>query len=193
MINWLKKGIRQPMNRAIGRTAVTTVAVLLFSCAIGKPPRWDYGSAGRPAEYKRYPRNIAVDYVTRFRRLAYRKVDHPIKDFLTDEQRQWVGKNGQPEYRRRVFRSREGERVDEWLYLKKNKLVQFVQGHIVYQGEATELERTMLRLGYPQIVTVGQVEPGVERLTFVYKRPLDLEREVFSFANGRLVFRQTQR
>jgi len=181
------------MSRAITRAAVMAVAVLLFSCAIGKPPRWDYGVLGRPAEYKRYPRNIAVDYMSRFRRLAYRKVEHPIKDFLTDEQRQWVGKNGQPEYRRRVFRSREGERVDEWVYLKKNKLVQFVQGHVVYQGEVTDLEVTMIRLGYPRNVMMGQVEPGMERLTFIYSRPIDLEREVFSFSNGKLVYRQTQR
>jgi len=83
--------------------------------------------------------------------------------------------------------------VEEWLRLTSNRLVQFVKGRVVYEGEVTDLERTMVTYGYPRSCLVGQSEPGVERWTFIYSRPFDLEREVFSFANGKLVYRQTQR
>ena len=83
--------------------------------------------------------------------------------------------------------------MEEWLRLTSNRLVQFVKGRVVYEGEVTDLERTMVTYGYPRSCLVGQSEPGVERWTFIYSRPFDLEREVFSFANGKLVYRQTQR
>jgi len=173
--------------------AVAALTVFLLSCATGTSPRWRYDSAGEARQYKRYPRNIAVDYFSRFRRVAYVKVNEPLEAFLSEEQRQWISQYGQPEYRRRPFRSREGEKVEEWVSLAHNKLTQFVGGGVVYAGEVTDMERTMIRLGYPRGCLISQAEPEIERLTFIYSRPFDLEREVFSFSNGKLVFRQTQR
>jgi len=182
------------MSRTIGKAAATlALVVFVLACASGKAPRWNYDTEGRPSQYKRYPRNIQVDYASKFRRVAYKKVTRPIESFLTDEQRQWVGKHSQPDYRRRSFWSRESERVDEWIYLTQNILVQFVQGHVAYEGEVTDVERIMITHGYPRGCIIGQSEPGTEQWTFVYSRPFDLEREVYSFANGKLLFRQTLR
>jgi len=168
-------------------------AAFLLACAPGTAPRWRYDESGTPRQYKRYARNIAVDYFSRFRRTAYEKVEKPLGEFLSDEQRRWISEHGQPDYRRRPFRSRNGEKVDEWIYLAQNKLVQFVNGHVVYEGPVTDMERIMIRLGYPSGVVLGQSEPGIERMTFIYNRPFDLEHEVYSFANGKLIFRQVQR
>lgn len=173
--------------------AVAALAVFLFSCAAGTPPRWRYDADGQPRQYKRYAKHMAVDYFSRFRRVAYVKVNQPLEAFLSEEQRQWISHYGQPDYRRRPFRSREGEKVEEWIYLAHNKLVQFVQDRLVYEGEVTDLERTMIRFGYPQGCLIGQTEPGIERLTLIYSRPFDLERKVFSFSDGKLIVRQTQR
>lgn len=182
------------MTRTEGRLGVLlVVAAFGCACATGSPPRWRYDADGQPQQYKRYPRHIAVDYFSRFRRTAYVKVEQPLERFLSDEQRAWISDNGQPDYCRRPFRSRLKERVEEWIYLPQNKLVQFVQGHVVYEGEVTDLERVMIRYGYPRGAIVGQMEPTLERFTFVYSRPLDLEREVFSFSDGKIIFRQTQR
>ena len=182
------------MSRSTGRLgALLVLAATAFACAAGSPPRWRYDAEGKPVQYKRYPRHIAVDYFTRFRRTAYVKVEQPLERLLSDEQRRWISDNGQPDYCRRPFRSRLGERVEEWVYLTKNKLVQFVRGRVVFEGDVTDLEQTMIRYGYPRGAIIGQAEPGVERFTFVYGRPFDLEREVFSFADGKLLFSQTQR
>ena len=193
MTNRQEEGISAVMNRAARLICAATTAAFLAACAPGFAPRWRYDREGQPAYYKRYPRNIAVDYFTRFRRAAYFKVTKPIEDFLTDEQRLWVSRNGQPEYRRRRFLSREGEWVDEWVNVSQNKMVQFTRGRVVYEGDVTDLEKTMITYGYPRGVLVQQAEPEVEFWTFVYSRPFDLERELFCFANGKLVYRQTQR
>ena len=167
--------------------------VLLFSCAPGTPPRWHYDPVGQSHQYKRYAQHMAVDYFSRFRRVAYVQVSRPLEEFLSEEQREWISRNGQPDYRRRPFRSRQGEKVDEWVYLAQNRLVQFVRGGVVYEGEVTDMEQTMIRLGYPRACIVSQTEPEIERLTFIYSRPFDLERRLFSFSNGKLILRQTQR
>jgi hypothetical protein len=160
---------------------------------MGMAPRWRYDQSGQPKAYKRYARNFAVDYRTRFRRIAYVKVTEPLAETLSAEQRGVISQHGQPEYVRRPFVSRNDDRVEEWLYLSQNRLVQFVHGRIVYEGEVTDVERTMVRYGYPRRALLQQVEPQIERLTFIYSRPFDREREVFAFANGKLLFRQTQR
>lgn len=182
------------MNTMVGKALMLTVAAAgLFSCAAGTTPRWEYDRAGKPVQYKRYPRHFAVDYFSRFRRVAYVKLTKPLDELVSADQRAWLKKYGQPDYYRRPFGSRAREKVQEWIYLKRNKMVQFVGGHVVYDGEVTDLEKTMLTYGYPRSVLVRQAEPGVERLTFVYSRPFGLEYEVFDFANGQVVFRQTMR
>lgn len=168
------------------------LAVLLVGCA-ATPPRWQYDVGGKRVEQKRYARYFAVDYMTRFVHRAYYKVEKPLPGVLSDDQRQYISRNGQPDYRRRPFRSREGERVEEWAYLAQDKLVQFVKGHVVYEGEVTDMEKTLIRLGYPEGCILGQREPGVEGVTFVYRTPADLQSEIYVFANGKLVFRQVQR
>jgi hypothetical protein len=182
------------MNWTTGRLLVVLMLGVLFvSCRMGMPPRWRYDATGQPKAYKRYARNLAVDYRTRFRRIAYVKVKAPLAENLSAEQRAFISQHGQPEYVRLPFRSRNDDRVEEWLYLSQNRLVQFVHGHVVYEGEVTDVEQTMVRYGYPRRALLLQVEPEIERWTFVYSRPFDREREVFAFANGRLLFRQTQR
>ena len=182
--------MKSVIKAAVGLAALALVA---GACAPGVAPRWNYGGENPPSQYKRYPRNWAVDYFTRFRRVAFVKVTRPLEDFLSDDQRKWISDHGQPDYRQRTFLSRESEWVDAWAYLAKERLVQFVRGRVVYEGPLTDLERTMITYGYPRGVLFTQAEPDTEFVTFVYSRPFDLEREVFAFANGKMLFRQTQR
>ncbi|MCX8037058.1 MAG: hypothetical protein N3D11_08455 [Candidatus Sumerlaeia bacterium] len=169
------------------------ISMLLASCKAGTAPRWTYDSSGQPAVYKRYPRHMAVDYVNRFRRTAYLPVKQPITEYLSDEQRRWISEYGQPDYRRRLFRERNGEKVDEWIYLAQNKVVQFIHGRVVYEGPVTDLEKTLIRLGYPSGCSISQNEPSVERFNLTYGRFFDLEREVISLAGDQIVFRQKMR
>lgn len=185
------------MNRIVLRFgwALLASAVLLLGCAGGMAPRWRYDEQGEPHESKRYPRHLAVDFRTRFLTQAYSPVKprEPIHEFLTEPQREILLEYGQPEYVRRPFTSRLGETVDEWIYLAQNQMFQFVRGRVVYQGEVSDLERTMIRRGYPTEALMWQADPGIERLLLVYGAPWDLRREVYTFANGRLLFSQKTR
>lgn len=173
------------------RLAVLGIAGLMLACS--RAPRWKYDDAGVPHEYKRYAQNLEVNYFTRFRKTAYRPVKKPIDEFLSDEQRQYISDNGQPDYQRYPFKSRLGEEVEEWAYLEKNKLVQFINGRIVYRGQVTDLERVMIRYGYPKVAMIGQLDPKIERFTYVYAKPWDRQRVVYSFANGKIIYYQTLR
>jgi hypothetical protein len=179
--------------KALALAGCVLAVPLLFSCRAGTAPRWRYDDEGKPHEYKRYARNMSVDQFNRYFRRCYYKVKHPLEHFISDDQRDYITAHGQPDYTRKPFRSREDERVEEWLYLAKNRLVQWVKGGQVFEGDVTDMERIMIRLGYPTGILVSQEEPSVERFTFTYDKPLDRQHEVYSFANGQLVFSQTQR
>ena len=94
------------------------------------------------------------------------------------------------DYLRRTFRSARGDLVKEWAYLAQGKIFQFVRRQLVYEGELTDLEKTLIQYGYPNFVFAEQLEHDFKRLTFKYKSIFGLRTQIFSFADGRLCYSQ---
>jgi hypothetical protein len=175
-------------------------------------PKMDYRSDGRAVMVKRYantPHTFApiLDFeVGSMARMKYRANKdglHPVpagrkllrtagKDNLTPDQQRVLAQWGQPDWLRGPFRTTRGDTATEWLYERQNRIFQWVDGELVYQGPVTDVERTMLVHGAPTHVIITYLEPNTRRETFIYRdtfRSMGREK-VFSFSNGRLIFSQ---
>jgi len=170
-------------------------------------PKYDYTDAGQVILIKRHP-NLPTTDICQFVRYRYvenkRGVEHlercqKIKrepdEILSEQQKAVLAAWGQPDYLRGPYKSTRGDMVIEWVYHPLNRLFQFVDRKLVYQGPLTDQERTAITYGAPQEVIVSQVQPNVRRETWIYRPnwyvPYSISRErVFSFANGELVYSQ---
>lgn len=143
-------------RRLSAKPLLLSIALVLGLATAGcvSRPQVIYERDGSISSYKRYERHGERDFIHRFTRRAYRL---PRPDFYgrSDDQRVILEQWGDPDYVRKTFRSFEGERVAEWVYLDKRRVIQFVKHAIVYEGELTDLEQIMLHNGYPdRLVTI---------------------------------------
>jgi hypothetical protein len=103
-----------------------------------------------------------------------------------------LAKWGQPDWLRGPFRTTRGDQATEWLFERQNRIFQWVDGELVYQGPVTDVERTMLVHGAPSQVMITQLEPNIRRETFIYRETFrgSGHERVYSFSNGKLIFSQ---
>lgn len=147
------------LHRLSARHLLLAIALVCGPAMTGcvSRPLVIYERDGSISSYKRYERHGERDFIHRFTRRAYR---HPRPDFYgrSDDQRVILEEWGDPDYVRKSFRSFEGERVAEWVYLDKRRVIQFVKHAMVYEGELTDLEQIMLHNGYPDrlVTTIGE-------------------------------------
>jgi len=151
---------------------------------------FDYMEDGEQVQIKRIAKHQSIDYFHRWRRTAYVKNTGELHWLLSQDQKEIIAEYSQPDYLRRTFRSTRGDRVKEWAYVAQGKIFQFVRRQLVYEGELTDLEKTLIQYGYPNFVFAEQLEPDITRLTFIYESIFGLRRQMFSFANGRLCYSQ---
>jgi len=151
---------------------------------------FDFTEDGEQVQIKRIARHQSIDYFHRWRRTAYVKNTGELHWLLSQDQKEIIAEYSQPDYLRRTFRSTRGDRVKEWAYVAQGKIFQFVRRQLVYEGELTDLEKTLIQYGYPNFVFAEQLESDITRLTFIYESIFGLRRQVFSFANGRLCYSQ---
>jgi hypothetical protein len=163
---------------------------MLVGCAFNTRPMFDYMEDGEQVQIKRIARHQSIDYFHRWRRTAYVKNTGELHWLLSQDQKEIIAEYSQPDYLRRTFRSTRGDRVKEWAYVAQGKIFQFVRRQLVYEGELTDLEKTLIQYGYPKFVFAEQLEPDITRLTFIYESIFGLRRQIFSFANGRLCYSQ---
>jgi hypothetical protein len=125
-------------------------------------------------------------------RPGFRLVRTSERDELTQDQLQVLSKWGQPDWLRGPFRTTRGDQATEWLYDRQNRIFQWVDGQLVYQGPVTDAERTMLVHGAPSQVMITHLEPNIRRETFIYRDTFRTSgrEKVFSFSNGKLIFHQ---
>jgi len=190
------RGIGPPKRRGKAKAAAagasaTLACLLALGCGHIYAPPANYGPEGQALWVKRVPRDFYVDTMKRFDRVAYAPGSTFVAEGLSPEQREVYEARGHPEYVRKPFQSDRGEKVTEWLYLRQNYLVQWVEGRKVFEGQATDTERTLAERGYPAYAWRDVDEQGLNRQTWVYHDEIKPEREVLSFSNGKLVYRKT--
>ena len=174
---------------AIGR-GIGLVVIMLVGCAFNTTLMFDYMEDGEQVQIKRIAKHQGIDYFHRWRRTAYVKNTGELHWLLSQDQKEIIAEYSQPDYLRRTFRSARGDLVKEWAYLAQGKIFQFVRRQLVFEGELTDLEKTLIQYGYPSFVFVEQLESDITRLTFIYENMFGLRRQMFSFANGRLCYSQ---
>lgn len=106
----------------------------------------------------------------------------PIKFIdLSLDQKHIVQLIGIPEYYR-SFPNKSGRRIEEWIYLDQDYLVQFIYGKLVYIGPVDDLEKTLIDLGPPE--DIYSIEfAGMRKDIFKYKSRY----EIYTFQNDKLI------
>lgn len=169
-------------------------------------PKYEYTDEGQAIMIKRYPYNPNLRECDLLR-YKYAENKHGVEhwtrgcklkrepdEILSQQQQAVLTAWGQPDYLRGPYRTTRNETVVEWAYHPLNRLFQWIDGVLVYQGPLTDRERTIITYGAPGEVMVSQVEPNIRRETWIYRpRTLFLtggREQIYSFANGELIYSQ---
>ncbi len=92
--------------------------------------------------------------------------------------------------RRKLFKSREGERIEEWVYRDDLLVAQFLDGRLVYQGPLSDLETLLTIHGYPDRFSRGHIHPDGEMKVFTYLPLFSAKVSLFKLVNDELVLKQ---
>lgn len=178
--------------------------VLVFSgCARG-PKIIDpsKGNALELGEFKRYENNMERDFLHHFSRKAYaeprkRRLPHGelqlmpgTGELMLSDRGQLLEDFGPPTLMRYSFKSREGEKIEEWLYRDSLLVFQFVDGQLVYQGPMSDLETLLIIHGYPDRFSRAQIHPDSEVQVFTYQPLFSTRISIFKLVNDILAFKQ---
>lgn len=174
------------------RVMLAVVVAFLFGtvstgCLSGARPAFDYGPDGTPLQVKRTARIPRYDEPWRMEVVAYDRNRGSVRA-NSPEQAQLLEELGQPDYTRRQYRSTRGDRVTEWAYLEKNRLIQFVHHAVVYDGILSDKDRILIQYGYPDAVFVANDLLGQRRETFIYHERFDSDRRHYSFADDQMIY-----
>lgn len=172
-----------------------------------RPPKYDYTPEGSPIMVKRFPYLKKRDYSPwkKFRYLENMngavammaglqtypggRYCRPLSEQQLKILREW----GEPDYIRGPYKSTRYDFIIEWAYHQSNRLFQFADAKMVYEGPLTDQERTAIIYGAPQETIIVYLEPNIRRETWIY-RPIFItgigHERIFSFANGDLIYRQ---
>lgn len=172
-----------------------------------RPPKFEYTPDGQPIMLKRFPyletrdfspwkkfrylenMNGAVAMMAQLQTYPGGRQCRPMSEQQLKILREW----GEPDYIRGPYKSTRNDFIIEWAYHQGNRLFQFADTRMVYEGPLTDQERTAITYGVPQDTIIDYLEPNIKRETWIYRSYFisGLGRErIFSFANGELVFRQ---
>ncbi|MCX7766259.1 MAG: hypothetical protein N2246_06105, partial [Candidatus Sumerlaeia bacterium] len=81
-----------------------------------------------------------------------------------------------------------GDRVQEWVYWDKQRVVQFVEGQLVWDGMLTDYEKVLILHGRPNKITIGTTEELQSRkVVMEYWRFLGSRYWIFCFVNDRMI------
>ena len=168
-------------------------------------PKFEYTDDGQAIMLKRhpyfqgqtFPNYIRYKFVENKGGIGHvdpcAKLQRRPEEILSEEQRSILREWGQPDYLRGPYKSDRGEHVVEWAYHPLNRIFQFVDRKMVYEGPLTDQDRTMITYGEPKEVQLVILEPNIRRETWIYRPTFIRGHEMlFSFANGKLIVRQQQ-
>jgi len=143
---------------------------------------------GRPSD--RLPTTRASRGAGFYASLPGQVYARPAADFeaaLSDEQRPIVEQYGRPDWVRRPFRSFQAELVNEWIYLDRAQVFQFIGGELIFQGPLTDYEQILLRHGYPDRSIDISEESGRQIDVLVYTGIFLPSLQQYYLANGKIV------
>ncbi len=172
-----------------------------------RPPKFNYTPDGRPVMEKRFAylesrefspwkkfrylenMNGAVAMMAQLQTFPGTRQCRPLSEQQNKILREW----GEPDYIRGPYKSTRNDFIIEWAYHQSNRLFQFADSQMVYEGPLTDQERTAITYGIPQEAIVNYLEPNIKRETWIY-RPYFMSgigrERIFSFSNGELVHHQ---
>lgn len=165
------------------------LGLALAACAHTYPkPALIYNPDGSISQFKRFERFPERDFQHRFVRKAYSAGSESDVELAGEDMQPIVEEWGKPDFVRKPFHALGGELVREWVYLDNRRVFQFVDGHLVFEGELTDLEQLLIRLGYPDAMTTTIGESGIVRQAMVYHGVILPGRlETYNLANGWIV------
>ena len=148
------------------------------------------GDEGEAQMFKRREQEAAVDYFHHFKRTVYVKAEEPLRA-TAPEQGVLLEKAGAPDYvRRKPFKSVQAQTVEERHYLHPPRVVQFVDGQMVFEGPLTDYEQILLRRGYPDRNELLTDEMGGIVDVLIYRKsnpPRGSRMSVFYLVNGTVI------
>ncbi len=183
----------RPFGKAKG-AALFALAIVWLGCnSPARAPLYEYSSDGERLMRKRLAKRLSGNMESKMAldRIAYVEGSTVALDSPSPEQQETLELFGRPEHVRKPFWSTEGDKVDEWLYPRHNLLVQWIQGRKAYEGEITDMERILLRKGYPLQCFSDVDHFGVSRQSWIYRDEIEAKQEIVYFADGRQVFSNT--
>lgn len=193
------RGRREPFSgAATSRSSARGIAILLLplalaltfstGCATRPEPGVRFHRDGSITTYKRYELFPRRDFFHRFLRKAYSPPRESDLELAVRSEARVLEQFGPPDYVRKPFRSLQGERVNEWVYLDHQRIYQFVEGDLVFDGDLTDLEQLLIRHGYPDHSVVTVSDSGLVRNMFHYVNRFGSGRgDIYSLADDWIV------
>ncbi len=180
---------------------MTKFIVILFAVlmplALGcgnqnRKPRYDIGEPLEIQPFKRYGIYNNRDFIRTWKHEAFSPVTEPLRRRLSESQKDILERQGQPDYVRRSFKATTGETVDEWAWWDREVIGQFVQRELVFEGLLTDMDKTLIRYGYPRRSWRQAYEAGgVQRDIWDYQGFLiDTRGAIMTFSEGKLISKQ---
>ena len=175
--------------RLMRGAALLAALAIAAACSRGELRRIaQVDDSGNPIQVKRMDRHPEFDYWYHWSRTAYRHpaaLHFPQPAVQATILEQW----GDPAWVR-TFHSLDNEEVSEWLYPDLDEMFQFVGDSLVYQAPIGDVERVLLRRGFPDMATVmtndGERSVEVYYYTPLFGPPFGVPLEDFHFNNGQL-------
>lgn len=172
-----------------------------------RPPKFDYTPEGDPVMVRRFPYLETRDFSPWKKYRYLENMDGAVKMMavlqtypggkycrpMSEQQLKILREWGEPDYIRGPYKSTRNDFIIEWAYHQGNRVFQFADARMVYEGPLTDMERTAIVYGAPQDSIISYMEPNIKRETWIY-RPYFMSgvgrERIFSFSNGEMIYRQ---
>lgn len=177
------------MIRNVFLIAALTAAAIIAGCGnLNRKPLYNVNEPYTVEPYKRHMKHMEQDFIFRRSSRAYKSLGKPLTKRLSESEQDVLLRHGQPDYIRDGWRSQSGEIVNDWAWWDRGIIVQFVQGEAVFEGPLTDLDRSLIRYGYPRYAKSQITTTDIRRDVLEY-HPLTNANEgrVLTFTGEELV------
>lgn len=167
---------------------ILALVAVLGGCAHNERPLLieRYDSHGEAYLYKRFERQPVQDFWHHWTSAAYMRPTAKAVERVGRDGIGLVEQLGEPDWIRRPFKSIAGLKVDEWIYLSEDRLFQFAEGQLIFEGFVTDYERILLERGYPDKANVISTEDNMRIDVFYYRHMFWAQLDQYHFVNGQI-------
>lgn len=166
---------------------ILLLASTTIACGnLNRTPRYNLGADGMPKTFKRYPAYDEQDYVNRWRGNSWYPRVKEIEGPMSADMAETLRRHGHPDYIRYRFYSETNELVDSWAWWDRDVTVQFVQRQLVFEGPLTDMDKYLIRYGWPQHARAYHPVNGQRRDLWTYQGIWNTPLKHVTFANEKL-------